>query len=622
MKKSKIFATCIIFLFLFSSSRLSIIESTKFVIAGSSSSGDIPPPSDSGGDTGGGGAAGGLYFNYRIPLMFRSGPYGPSLIAINALQNDTLLIFDFNNTIFPDYTAVINIGETLILDPSEISELRNGSLIQAFTPLQITVSHQSNSPGFDDTYSYAPLAMQMWGRIYQSVYDNMRAIIVAGYNNTEIDIRTPGEETEYIDIPLIGQTADIEVSKDTIIEANGPIGVVFYSLSSTTGSFTFTGIPRFLWGTEYFVYSRPPTDTIPLLEGDMELSLSAVGLGENIDSLTNLNADHRLDIPDNGSILAPNSNLNLGEYYHHFESLATDFSMTALYNYVYNGTAHKSANGYISVDNMRYAELFHTRFAYNNSELKAVILTDTTPVIPFFILGMDVYADIENYDELNKGDFFSYSGYEYLGIWGNGSIYSFVETSAPESTNWNSSTNILYPLNLFSEKYSTSTSFPSWYRFPNINVKEVKPKPYESTDFEFSRIQYDIFIQNNGSIPSAPFWVTVYVNDSLIINVKLDGLDINQSIPIIYEEFYNFGLKTLNVSIYTDSLNQIMELAEFDNKLEFMIHIVRNRNIIYTGIAIAVAVVGFVVFFITRKIVNQRKKNKSRFDVILSDIEV
>ena len=60
--------------------------------------------------------------------MFRSGPYGPSLIAINSIQNDTLIIFEFNTTIFPNYTAVINVGETLILDPSEIPELKNGSL--------------------------------------------------------------------------------------------------------------------------------------------------------------------------------------------------------------------------------------------------------------------------------------------------------------------------------------------------------------------------------------------------------------------------------------------------------------------------------------------------------------
>ncbi|MHA1418070.1 MAG: CARDB domain-containing protein [Candidatus Heimdallarchaeaceae archaeon] len=620
MKNIKIYSVFIIFLFIFSSSKLSINETTNIVIAGSSSSGDIPPPGGSGGDTGGGGAAGGLYLNYRIPLIFRSGSYGPSLIVINSIQNDTLLIFEFNSTRFPDYTARINVGETLILDPSEIPELRNGSLIQAFTPLQITVFHQSNSPGFDDTYSYSPLAMQMWGRIYQSVYDDMRAIIVAGYNNTEIEIRTPGEETEYIDISLIGQTTNVSVSKGTIIEANGPIGVVFYSLSNTTGSFALTGIPLFLWGTEYFVYSGPSTDSIPLLEGDMELSLSAVGLGEKIHAVTNLHVDHLIDIPDNGSVLALNSNLDPGEYYHNFKSIATDFSVTSLYNYVYDGVAHKSAVGYISVDNMKYAELFYTKFAYNNSELKSVILTDAKPVIPLIILGMDIYADIGNSVELNEGDFFSYSGYEYLGVLGNGSLYSFVETSVPESTDWNSSTNILYPLNLFSIFDNTSTYFPSWYRFPNINVKEVVISPTSPT--EFRRLQLDIFVQNNGSIPSAPFWVTVYVNDSLKINTKLDGIDINQSIPVTYEEFQSFGLKILNVSIFTDSQNQILELAEFDNSLEFFIEIIRNWNIIYTGIALAVAVVGILIYIISRRIIKQRRKNKSHFDVILSDIEV
>ncbi|MCK4972950.1 MAG: hypothetical protein KAS52_06485, partial [Candidatus Heimdallarchaeota archaeon] len=86
--------------------------------------------------------------------------------------------------------------------------------------------------------------------------------------------------------------------------------------------------------------------------------------------------------------------------------------------------------------------------------------------------------------------------------------------------------------------------------------------------------------------------------------------------------FQSFGLKILNVSIFTDSQSQIFELAEFDNSLQFFIEIKRNWNIIYTGIAIAVAVVGFIVYIITRKIIKQRRKNKSRFDVILSDIEV
>ena len=193
MKRKTVYSMTVFILLILCTSNLSIIESTSLVIAGSSSSGDIPPPSGPGGDTGGGGAAGGLYLNYRIPLIFRSGPFGPSLIAINSLQNDTLILFEFNTTTFPDYSAIINVGETLLLDPSQIPQLRNGSLFQAFAPLQITVFHQTNSLGFDDTYSYAPLVISMWGRIYKSAYDNVNATIVAGFNNTEIEIRTPGD---------------------------------------------------------------------------------------------------------------------------------------------------------------------------------------------------------------------------------------------------------------------------------------------------------------------------------------------------------------------------------------------------------------------------------------------
>ncbi|MEE9409589.1 MAG: CARDB domain-containing protein, partial [Candidatus Heimdallarchaeota archaeon] len=173
---------------------------------------------------------------------------------------------------------------------------------------------------------------------------------------------------------------------------------------------------------------------------------------------------------------------------------------------------------------------------------------------------------------------------------------------------------------LFSYFDNTSTYFPTWYRFPKINVKEVIVSPSKPT--EFRRLQLDILVQNNGTIPSAPFWVTVYVNDSLQIHTTIDGLDINQSIPVIFEEFQGLGIKILNVSIFTDSRNQIFELLEFDNALEFFIQINRNWNIIYTSIAIAVLILGFVGYRIAKRLIRQRRRNRTRFDVILSDIEV
>ena len=621
MRYPKFKTFLLMFIILLSSSNLGITIETTVVLAGSPSSGDIPPPTGSGGDTGGGSAAGGLYLNYRIPLIFRYGPFGPSLISINSIQNDTYILFDFNSTQFPEMSTVINIGETLILDPSQIPELKNGSMIQAFTPLQITVYHNSETSLYDDTYSYSVLVMSMWGRIYQSPYDNMRAMIVAGYNNTEIDVNTPGEDIEYLDIPLIGETLEIDVSKDTIIEANGPIGVVFYSVSEIDGSFTYTGIPSYLWGTDYYVYYPQDTSLIPLLDGNIEFSVSAVGLGENIHSITNLYQDYLVDIPDNGSSLVPNSYLTPGEYYRNFQSIFTNFSLTVMYNYTYDGTVHKAAVGYVASDKMKWAELFYTNFQYSNiEEVKAVVLSDATPIVPILLIGQELYFDMDNYTELNTGNYFSYGGYEYLGFIGNGSFFSFLETAVPESSDWNSSANLLFPLNLYSYFDNTSTFFPSWYRFPNINVKEIVVSPSKPT--EFRRLQLDVFVQNNGSIPSAPFWVTIYVNDSLKINTMLDGIDINESIPILYEEFQGFGLKVLNVSIFTDSQNQIFELAEFDNALEFFLEITRNWNIIYTGIAIAVIVIGVVSYFAARRIIKQRRKNRSRFDVILSEIEV
>jgi hypothetical protein len=617
MKRKKFKLAIILGLFLLNSFSLTISINVTYVIAGSPSSGDIPPPSNE--DTGGGSAAGGLYLNYRIPLIFKSGPYAPTLIAITAMQNSSI-IFGFNSTQYEGNIVDVIMGDTLIIDPTLEPNLINGSLIQSFTPLQITVYHNTSSQNFDDSFAYSVLVMSMWGRKHQSPFDNQRALIVAGFNQTEIDVITPSEEIQYHDIPIVGQTLDIDVEKGTIINANGPIGVVFYSLSLNDGSYAYTSIPAYLWGTEYYISPPSSTDSILLLEGETEIILTTQEEGEFIHSESNLNEDRLVYLPDNGTAQLPNGLLNPSEYFERTYSVYTNYSLSILYNYTYNSTPHLSAIQYIASDKMRWAELFFSSLDYTNEKLRSIILEDESIILPLFLQNNTLWFDIDNSTIKNKGEYFDYMGNESIGFIGNDSFFVFMETFLPEAELWNSSINILYPLNLYSFFDNTSTFFPSWYRFPNINVKEVIPSPAKPT--EFRRLQLDIMVQNNGSIPSAPFWVTVYVNDSLKIHRMLDGLDILEVIPITYEEFQGFGLKSLNVSIYTDSKNQIFELYEFDNSIEYFIKISRNWNIIYTSVAIAVLVIGFIGYSIIRRVRKHRRRSKTRFDVILSDIEV
>ena len=607
----------ILFLFVLNSFSLTIKININYVIAGSSSSGDIPPPG--GEDTGGGSAAGGLYLNYRIPLIFKSSTYAPTLIAITAMQNSSIIL-GFNSTQYLGNVVDVIMGETLIIDPSLEPNLINGSLIQSFTPIQITVYHNTTFQDFDDSFAYSVLVMSMWGRKHQSPFDNQRAMIVAGFNQTEIDVKNPSEDTQYYDLPLVGQTLDIEVQEGTIINANGPIGVVFYSLSLNEGSYAYTGIPAYLWGTEYYISPPYSTDSIPLLEGETEIILTTQEEGEFIHSESSFNEDRLVQLPDNGTIRLPNNLLNPNEYFERTYSIYTNYSLSILYNYTFNSTPHLSAIQYIASDKMKWAELYFSKLDYTNARLRSIILENESIILPLFLQNNTLWFDLDNSTIKNKGEYFDYMGYESLGFIGNDSFFVFIETFLPEAEIWNSSTNILYPLNLYSYFDNTSTFFPSWYRFPNINIKEVIPSPTNPT--EFRRLQLDIMIQNNGSIPSAPFWITIYVNDSLKIHRMLDGLDILEVIPIIYEEFQGFGLKSLNVSIYTDSKNQIFELYEFDNYIEYFIKISRNWNIIYTSIAIAVLVIGFIVYRVIRRVRKQRKRSKTRFDVILSDIEV
>ncbi len=461
--------------------------------------------------------------------------------------------------------------------------------------------------------------MSMWGKIHQVPFDNLKAILVAGFNQTEIDIYSPGEETQFLEINLVGDTTVVELNKGDIIETNGPIGVVFFSLSSD-GVFAFTGIPQYLWGTEYYIHPTPSISGIPLLEEYTEIVITTNSFGENI--LVDTDDDNNLVVylPENGTadlpthLLAPEENIN------HVYSIYTEFSLTVMFNYTINGTSHKAALSYIASDKMKWAELFLTTTDYDSEKLASVVYENDAAIIPLLIYDLQVYVDLGNYTVKNKGDFFDYYANTTYGFLGDGSFYSYLATSPPEDEMWNSSANILFPLNLYSYFDNTSTTFPSWYRFPNINVKEILISP--ETPTELRRLQLDIIIQNNGSIPSAPFWVAVFVNDSIKIHTKIDGLSINETLPVIYEEFMGFGKKILNISVFTDSQSQIFELYEFDNSLEFFVEIYRNWNIIYISVAVGVITLGVIIFFVSRRIIRQRKKKRTQFDVILSDIEV
>ena len=620
MKHDRIKSLFILLLVL-GSSNLLINTTFEYTIAGSPSSGDIPPPNGGGEDTGGGSSAGGLYMNYRIPLVLKSGLFAPTLITINTFYDGVPIIFDFESIEYGNETTLY-VNETLILNPLLEPNLTNGSLIQTFAPLQINVYHPFSNSSFDDTFSYSALVMSMWGKQYQSQYDNMKATIVAGTNLTEITITHPGEVAEFYDLAIIGDILELDVQKGTIIESNSPIGVVFYSLSTTQGSFAYTAIPRYLWGKGYYSYPAQDIDSIPLLLGDTELTLSTIGEGEFIHPITSNLNDPLVDLPADGVVTLSNSGLASNEFYFNITSNYINFSLTVMYNYSIGGTAQKATIQYMASDKMAYAELYYSNLSYTNLEIGVIVHSETSEIIP--IISEDngtIYFDIGRIVAKNLGDSITYTWNSSFGMVGNGSFHGFFLTSPPESATWNSSANNLFPLNLVSSFEESNTSVLSWYRFPNINVREVVISPANPT--EIRRLQLDIIVQNNGSIPSAPFWVRVVVNDTIRINKKIeDGLDVMEAIPIIFEEFQGFGLKVWNISIFADSESQIFELEEFDNSYQLFIEVTRNWNIIYAGIAVVVAVVSFIIYRITKRLRKVSKRRKTQFDVILSDIEV
>ena len=615
--------TTIIILSLFISS-LNIANSflVTYTFAGSPSSGEIPPPTGS--DSGGGSAAGGLYLNYRLPLLFKAGPFGPTIVEISALYDEVPIFFGFDPIEY-NATEYINSNQTLILNSGIETNMENGSLIQTFVPLQINVYHISEINDSDDTFSYSPLVMSMWGDEYQSSYNNMKAKIIAGFNNSEVKISTPGFSEQTLKIDFVGQTVDIDVQKGTIIKGSGPIGVVFYSLSLVYGSFAYTAIPNFLWGTEYYVYPPPETDSIPLLQGDAEITLSTIGDGGNIFFDTNLGISNSfITLPDNGTVTLTKDLLAPGEYFHKIYYEYSNFSLSIIYNYTINGVFQKAGIQYVSNANMKYSEFFYTALSYRNQRMGVNVLQDGSQIIPLYTeengtLIFDEAAIVTK----GEGNSLTYFANYTVGIIGTGYFFSCVLTSPPEIENWNSSANILYPMNIisyFANYTENTTDIFSWYRFPNLNVKEVIVSPDNPT--EFRRLQIDFTVQNNGSILSAPFWVVLAINDSVKLATQIESLEVNEAFALKYDEFQGLGLKVWNVSIFVDADNQIYELYEFDNNYQIFIIISRNWNIVYTGIAIAVGVVIISIYLVLRRIRRYTKRRKRRFDVILSEIEV
>ena len=622
--RKNVIATLFVFLIL-ALNPLSITSTydISYTYAGSPSSGEIPPPGG-GEDTSGGSSAGGLYLNYRLPLLFRSGPFGPTIVEISAFYDQVPVIFDFEPVAYNDTTVYLNANQTIILDSSIEENMVNGSLIQTHVPLQINVYHHSESSTTDDTFSYSPLVMSMWGDEYQCPYDNMKAKIVAGFNNSEVFIYNPGESVQTLGIDFVGQNIDVDVNAGTIIRGSGPLGVVFYSLSSTEGTYAFTAIPHFLWGTQYYVYPPPDTDTIPLLEGDAEITLSTLGEGGNAVYQTDMDTTSFITLPNNGTATLTTDLIPVGEQFFNITFINANFSLTTLYNYTINGVKHKAGIQYVSPLGMKYGEIFYTALSYSNQRMGVIVLEDGAEIVPMYLEenGTLVF-DLAGIVTRSEGNMLTYYSNYSIGLIGSKYFFCKMITSPPESENWNSSANVMYPLNIishFSEYDENSTDIYSWYRFPNLNVKEVVVSPENAT--EFRRLQIDFTIQNNGSILSAPFWVTLTLNDTTRLAREIDSLDVYETFDLQFEEFQGFGLKIWNVSISVDARGQIYELYEFDNNYQFFIIISRNWNVIYAGVAIAVGIVLVIFYFIGKRIRKYAKSRKRRFDVILSDIEV
>ncbi|MCG3217824.1 MAG: hypothetical protein KAR35_02405, partial [Candidatus Heimdallarchaeota archaeon] len=227
---------------------------TYQVFAGSSSSSEGAPPSG-----GGGGGSGSRFYNYYPTLLFQSSTGKHSVIQMIAAFDQTVVFLNFT-TISPllDSILVMSAGETITIDPNVELNLKNGTLFQANSPIQLVVVEVTVDLTEDNSFGCSFLPINMWGYYHVAPSDSL-ASVVSGANDTYFwHVRNGETINEYFN-NNIGETNSFDVKKGDIIVSDRPIQVVFYHEPEVSNElhYAIEGIPKYLWNTNYSLFTTP-----------------------------------------------------------------------------------------------------------------------------------------------------------------------------------------------------------------------------------------------------------------------------------------------------------------------------------------------------------------------------
>ena len=568
----------------------------------SSSEGDPAPPSGEEGSSGGGG--GGVatlnVFTYYVPLIFNSSnPLGSSNVTVwthVSVQLLTSFSIDGSGT----NSLTLNEPTKVSFTPTFSPGLTNGSFITTTAPCQVIGERYTEDIGVDRSFSYTILPARMMGFEYRAPFDGSASIYTRSINTT---LRFAGVITPVF-LPQF-QVVAVTVTEGQYFNATTPVLVAFYSTDGPGVSATL-GVPSFLRGQSYLLNADLNAEST--YEQDLSYIKVIPDSPTEIYILYEDGSTRALEIFGTTRLVKDNSIRGIS-------SRRSDILVLVESILDYGKLLRRSSVVLFAAPEMRAGELFLLPDGYSTH---IVVLNPRTNFTVAEWYSGNYTVGARNLPTYNVSEVLTFGTTAVRNvIYGNHSL--FVIATSPGYVGHPmapSASFVVLPLNTQTLYRNTTTVLSTWYRFANLAVERVTLHP-ESPE-ELTGQMINVRFIANGSLPASSFRVRIEFFGEVHVNEEIQFLAVNKTLDYSFSIFLDFGLRELNITASIDTLSVVTEIDEDDNIVMFHVVVNPNIRIIITASVIIGLLVIFVPFLLTRRWLNNRRIEDSRYDAILS----
>ncbi|MCE7737616.1 MAG: hypothetical protein GPJ54_22185 [Candidatus Heimdallarchaeota archaeon] len=579
-----------------------LLSSVIYSSGSSAGDDDAPPPSSSGGGGGGGSP---LFYDYYIPLVFDENHIlGKSEVSIWVIQ-PAIIITDFSLSEAGNNVVQINTPTKLTFNPTDNPGLENGSLIRSSSPL-LVVGHRSTEDIFsDNSFGYSVLIDRMMGFQFISPVNGWFNGITLT-QNTQITYINENNNLQIRNIPAGGTNDAIPVRKGDVINSSAPINGAFISYEN--GTYASMAVPKYLQGSDYIF------DTNLIAPRQDEISLSYLSIIP--DKPTEIQI-----LYENGGIesieIFEQINLALSKSMRAIHSTRGSISVSIQQKLAYGGQIRQSLVQLISSTQMRAGELFVTPIGYSThiSALKE----NTTYVTGIYD------EDSANYLASTKSGILRtlYEVVRYQGLTDSnlisGDHESFGFSTSPGLASHPMAPSVSFlnlPLNPNTNRPNVTGLESTWFRFPNLAVGSIKilPGPPE----EYTGQVIEVTILSNGSLPASRFNLEITIDQEIVIAREFDFLQVNETLVFSFNEFLNFGKKSINITARVDITDNVNEINEDDNSDTLDVEVQQNIRLRFSIYAVLVFLSLFIIYRIRIRLRRNQAITRSHVDTIVN----